>query len=137
MVINVKYIFILFSFFSCLSKTGVGVLEMDPLHASWVTEACCCLHNLCKDWGVTEIMDGENKDPDLEELIQEEASLRIARSMQRAAQSIREGNVPDQGTMRQNTRGARYAAGFHKRARYIHKHYGGPRPERQPRGRRR
>ena len=111
------------SAYRCLSKNAVGVIEMDPLPASWLTEACCVLHNLCIDWGVRELRSGENKDPEIEQLIQEEAGLRFARAMRRAATAR---NQPSAPVRERNTR--RLIEGQVKRARYIYFNYGGPRP---------
>ena len=107
-------------FCRCLSKTGVGAIQMPPLEASWLVKACCVLHNRCIDWGLRRMRPGKNKDPEHENKIQNLAHRRFLTANQREVDSDDDGDH-DVTQVREVA-----LEGIQRCKLYIHKNYGGP-----------
>ena len=97
---------IVFFHFRCLAKNGSGVLQMEPLEASWLVRACVVLHNMCIDWGLQALKPEDSYDPEIELDVQQEAAKRFLRSLkQNRDRSVLEVND------------------------IFHNHFGGPQPQ--------
>ena len=106
----------------CLSSVGAGVVKMAPLQASWLVTACSVLHNLCLDWGVSELSPSNNADPDKEADIR----LRSYARMLRARRLVSRDQIPV--PRRHPTTTSAYQLGLKRRARIMWRSYGGPSP---------
>ena len=98
---------IVFFHFRCLAKNGSGVVQMEPLEASWLVRACVVLHNMCIDWGLQALKPEDSYDPEIELDIQQEAAKRPSRKRDREE----------------------YLAGVRRRNDIFHNHFGGPQPK--------
>ena len=72
---------ILFFNFRCLDKNGSGVVQMEPLEASWLIRACVVLHNMCIDWGLQALKPEDSYDPEIKLDIQQEVAKQFLRSL--------------------------------------------------------
>ena len=97
---------------------------MPPLEASWLVKACCVLHNRCFDWGLRKLRPGQNKDPDYENQIQTLARRRFLKYNRQDQEDMDDEDDHDVSLQRNIT-----YDGIMKRKMYIHRNYGGPRPE--------
>ena len=104
----------------CLSRSGPGIIKMEPLQASWLFVACCVLHNLCVDWGVSKLSRLYNQDPNIEREIQRTARRRF----RRAVRNISEDDVPS--VPPRTPTGSNYQEGLAKRVEVMFRYFGGP-----------
>ena len=98
---------------------------MPPLEALWLVKACCVLHNRCIDWGLRKLPPGKSPDPDHEKNIQKLARRRFNEANKREADNDdaddeEHGLIPRRDVT---------FDGIMRRKMYIHRNYGGPRPE--------
>ena len=114
---------IVFFHFRCLAKHGSGVVQMEPLEASWLVRACVVLHNMCIDWGLQALKPEDSYDPEIELDIQQEAAKRFLRSLkQNRDRSVLE-------VRRRKRDREEYLAGVCRRNDIFHNHFGGPQPK--------
>ena len=99
---------------------------MEPLEASYLVVACCVLHNMCIEWGVSELSPMNNEDPDLEVKIQ----LNALSSFLEARQHIIANRVPREHRVPKNMSNS--VQGNYRRQMIIHRYHGGPAPDRLP-----
>ena len=100
---------------------------MDPLEASHLIVACCVLHNMCIEWGISELSPMNNEDPDLEKRIQLDALSSFVESRR----YILHNKIPKQQRVPLNK--SNYLRGSYRRNMIIHRYDGGPAPPRLPR----
>ena len=100
---------------------------MDPLEASYLVVACCVLHNMCIEWGVSELSPMNNADPDLEVQIQIDALS----SFLEARKDILQNRVPKKHRVPKDK--SNHVKGNYRRQMIIHRYHGGPAPMRLPR----
>ena len=114
---------IVFFHFRCLAKNGSGVVQMEPLEASWLVRACVVLHNMCIDWELQALKPEDSYDPEIELDIQQEAAKWFLRSLkQNRDRSVLE-------VRRRKRDREEYLAGVRLRNDIFHNHFGGPQPQ--------
>lgn len=68
---------------SVLSKYGSGLIMRDPAEVQLIVHACAYLHNLSIDEGLVPITRLTQRDPDMEELLQQNALVFLLNSVKR------------------------------------------------------
>ena len=114
---------IVFFHFRCLAKNGCGVVQMEPLEASWLVRACVVLHNMCIDWGLQALKPEDSYDPEIELDIQQVAAKRLLRSLK----ENRDRSVLEVRHRKWNRE--EYLAEVGRRNNIFHNNFGGPQPQ--------
>ena len=110
---------ILFFNFRSLSKNHSGVVQMEPLEASWLVWACVVLHN----WGLQALKPEDSFDPEIEQEIHQETAKQFLRLLkQNRDRSVLE-------VHRRKRDREEYLTGVRRRNRIFHHQFSGPQPD--------